>query len=95
MRYWRKNLWKAPGGKVGKALIQEQTFLIENWTKNTGLELIALTLNMIFLPLILQKSGRNVKSRAIKDIVQQILPRGTSFDLGAASPEDVLQKNPT
>ena len=71
MRYWRKNLWKAPGGKVGKALIQEQTFLIENWTKNTGLELIALTLNMIFLPLMLQKSGKNVKSRAIKDIVQQ------------------------
>ena len=55
----------------GKALIQEQTFLIENWTKSTGLELIDLMLNMIFLPLMLQKSGKNVKAQAIKDTVQQ------------------------
>ena len=73
MRFWRKNIWKAPGGKLGKSLINEQTSLIESWNKKTNLELIAMTLNMIFLPLLLQKSGRNVKAKSVKEIVEQRL----------------------
>ena len=75
MRFWKKNLWKTPGGKVGKAIIQEQTFLLDSWTRTTNLELIALTLHMIFLPLILQKSGTHVKAPAVKAIVDQRLQK--------------------
>ncbi len=81
MRFWPKNIWKAPGGKTGKNLIQEQTFLIESWNKGTNLELIALTLNMIYLPLMLQKSGKNVKAKAIKTIVQERIEKWNSGHL--------------
>ena len=30
MKYWRRNLWKTPGGKVGQLIIKEMTFLITN-----------------------------------------------------------------
>ena len=73
MRFWRKNLWKVPSGKVGKLLLLEMTDLLENWTRSTEMELIALTLNMIFLPLMLQKSGRNVNAKAVKEIVEKRL----------------------
>ncbi len=81
MRYWRKNLWKPPSGKAGKGLILEQSHLIESWTKGSVLELIALTLNMIFLPLMLQKSGRNVKAKAVKEIVERRLEKWNNGDI--------------
>ena len=71
MRFWRRNLWKSPAGKVGKMIIQEQARLLECWTKKTNSELIALTLHMIFLPLILQKSGRKVKAKSVKEIIEK------------------------
>ena len=70
MKYWRKNLWKTPGCKVGKLIIKEMTFLITNWTKRTQMEEIALTLNMIFLHLMLQKSGPKVKAASLKEIIE-------------------------
>ena len=70
MKYWRRNLWKTPGGKGGKLIIKEMTFLITNWTKRTQMEEIALTLNMIFLPLMLQKSGPKVKAAPLKEIIE-------------------------
>ncbi len=81
IRYWRKNLWKAPSGKVGKMLVQEQTFLLENWTKGSNMELIALSLNMIFLPLMLQRSGRNVKAQAVKTVINSRLEKWNSGNI--------------
>ncbi len=71
MKFWRKNLWKIPSGKTGKTLLKEMTFLINNWTKKTGLEEIALHMNMIFLPLLLQKSGNRVNAAAVKEIIEK------------------------
>ncbi len=94
MRFWQKNVWKTPGGKAGKTLIQEQTFLIESWNKGSNLELIALTLNMIFLPLILQKSGKNVKAKSIKQIVQDRLEKWNKGQLRELLDEaEYLQKS--
>ena len=70
MKYWRRNLWKTPGGKVGKLIIKEMTFLITNWIKRSQMEEIALTLNMIFLPLMLQKSGPKVRAASLKEIIE-------------------------
>ncbi len=75
MKYWKKNIWKTPSGKVGKSLALEISHLIESWTKGTTLELTALTLCMIFLPLMLQKSGPKVKAKAVKEIVAQRLEK--------------------
>ena len=75
MKYWRRNLWKLPGGRIGKMLIKEMTFLLNSWTNKTHMEKIALNLNMIFLPLMLQKSSNNVKAASLKEIVETRLQK--------------------
>ena len=60
---WRKNLFKVPSGKHGKALISEVKDLINHYVTSTSLESVAMTALMVIFPLLLQKPTKKSKTK--------------------------------
>ena len=61
---WRKNLFKLPSGKHGKAFIHEITKWVNEYvSSSSGLESVAMTAIMILPPLLLQKPTKRSKTK--------------------------------
>ena len=61
--YWRKNLFMVPTGTAGKKFINEATKMLNFWTVNSPLKLIALKALHIMPALLLQKPSKTLKSK--------------------------------
>ena len=59
--HWKKNLFKIPSGKHGKAFVQEIAKLFQAYADASSLELIARKAAMICPQLILQKPNKTSK----------------------------------
>ena len=69
MVHWRRNIFKIPSGKQGKAFVQEMASLFLSYAEASTREKIALKAAMVMPALILQKPFKTSKS---KDHVQCI-----------------------
>ena len=61
--YWRKNIFMLPTGAAGKAYIQELTRLINAWTYNSPVGIIAIKAVHLMPSLLLQKPSKRSKSK--------------------------------
>ena len=61
--YWRKNIFMVPSGGSGKKFIKEITRLINLWTGDSPLEIIALKAIHVMPALLLQKPNKNSKGK--------------------------------
>ena len=60
---WRKNLFKVPSGKNGRAFINEVKNLINEYATSSPLESVAMTAIMVIFPLLLQKPTKKSKTK--------------------------------
>ena len=63
--HWKRNLFKIPLGKSGKAFVSEQARLFQAYADSTTLESVALFAAMIMPPLLLQRPPGNLKTKAL------------------------------
>ena len=61
--HWRRNLFKIPSGRQGKAFVQEMASLFQSYADASARERIALKAAMVIPALILQKPFRSSKSK--------------------------------
>ena len=61
--HWRRNLFKIPSGRVGKAFVSEMGHLFRAYAQNSLLEQIALKCVMTMPALLLQKPPRFAKPK--------------------------------
>ena len=61
--YWRKNLFMVPTGAAGKKFINETTKMLNFWTDNSPLKLIALRALRIMPALLLHKPSKMSNSK--------------------------------
>ena len=61
--FWRKNLFLLPFGKSAKAFINELSFWLEQFNKNTKYHHIALKVFMLLPNLLMQKPSRDSKAK--------------------------------
>ena len=57
--HWAQNLFKVPSGNIGNV---EMARLFHSYVNSSSLESIALKAVLLFLPLLLQKSHRHLKT---------------------------------
>ena len=60
---FKKNLFKLPSGKAGKDFINEMTFWLRQFNKNTKLNAVAFKVLMILRTLLLQKPSAKSKAK--------------------------------
>ena len=61
--HWRRNLFKVPSGRAGKAFVSEITRLLRAFSDRSALESIALKATMVMPGLLLQKSHSQSKTK--------------------------------
>ena len=61
--HWRRNVFKVPSGKAGKAFVAEMSHLIRAYAEGSTLETIALKCAMIMPALLLQKPHKTSKAK--------------------------------
>lgn len=61
--HWRRNLFKVPSGKEGKAFVSELARLFRSYAEATALEQVALKAAMVMPHLLLQKPDPNSKAK--------------------------------
>ena len=61
--HWRRNLFKIPSGKAGKAFVQELTRMFRAYSDSSALECVALKAAMIMPALLLQKPHQRSKTK--------------------------------
>ena len=61
--HWRRNLFLAPFGRVGKAFVQELARLFSAYVEGGALECIAIKAAMVMCSLLLQRPHRSAGSR--------------------------------
>ena len=61
--HWRRNVFKVPSGKAGKAFVAEMSRLIRAYAEGSTLETIALKCAMIMPALLLQKPHKTSKAK--------------------------------
>ena len=61
--FYRKNLFKVPSGKSGKAFIDELTYWMRQFNRNTKLNRIAIKVFMILPAILLQKPSAKSKAK--------------------------------
>ena len=81
--FWRRNLFTIPSGALGKKIASILTDLIRKWTAKTEWECLGLDLATIFLPLILQRSGRKVAAKEAKQTIARRLEQWSRGELEA------------
>ena len=90
---WKKNLFKLPGGKCGKAFVSEVGNLINLWVDKSKTESVALTALHVFVPLMLQKPSKKSKNRDHIRYLKERLEKWKIGDLaGLVSEGDAIQK---
>ena len=60
---WRRNLFKVPSGKAGKAFVLELAHLFRSYASATALESVALKAAMVMPQLLLQKPSATSKAK--------------------------------
>ena len=80
---WRKNLFKVPSGKNGKAFIAEVKNLITMYTISSPLETVAMTALMVICPLLLQKPTRKSKAKDHDRFLESRLQRWRDGDISS------------
>jgi len=61
--FWRKNIFMLPTGKPGKSFIEETTRLLNSWTTESALKIVAFKAIMVMPSLLLQKPHKSSKSK--------------------------------
>ena len=61
--HWRRNLFKIPSGKAGKAFIRELTHLFQAYADGSALESVAMNAAMVMPALLLQKPHSRSKAK--------------------------------
>lgn len=61
--HWRRNEFKVPSGKTGKAFVAEMNHLLRAYAEGSALETIALKCAMILPSLLLQKPLKTSKAK--------------------------------
>ena len=87
---WKKNLFKLPGGKCGKAFVSEVGNLINLWVDKSKTESVALTALHVFVPLMLQKPSKKSKNR---DHIRYLKERLEKWKIGDLSVKATPSKN--
>ena len=61
--YWKKNLFLLPSGHAGKQFVKELTRIINTWTNDSPLRIIAMKAIHVMPALLLQKPSKKSKSK--------------------------------
>ena len=61
--HWRRNLFKVPSGKAGKAFVQELTRMLRAYADSSALESVAMKAAMVMPALLLQKPHPRSKAK--------------------------------
>ena len=69
--HFRRNIFKLPTGKAGKAFVEELTFWLNQWNANTKLNEIAMKAFMILPTLLLQKPSMRSKAKDHSECLQR------------------------
>lgn len=77
--HWRRNLFKVPSGKSGKAFVREMARLFSSYGEGSAMESIALKAAFTLPALVLQKP--HARSKA-KDHCEQLLRRMEAWRIG-------------
>ena len=60
---WRKNIFKIPSGKSSKDFINELTYWLDQYNRETEFQGVALKVFMLLQSLLLQKPSKNSKAK--------------------------------
>ena len=79
--HFRRNIFKVPSGRSGKAFIEELTFWIKQFNSNSDLNSVALKAFMVLPTLILQKPSATSKSKEHSAAIERRLNLWRQGDL--------------
>ena len=71
--HWRRNLFKIPSGRQGKAFVQEMASLFQSYADASARERTVLKAAMVIPALILQKPFRTSKSKDHINCIEETL----------------------
>ena len=80
--HWRRNLFKVPSGKAGKAFVRELTRLFQAYADGSSLESVALKAAMVMPALLLQKPHPRSKAKEHTLHLERHLRLWAEGDLG-------------
>ena len=80
--HWRRNLFKVPSGKVGKAFVSEMGRLLHAYAENSPLERIALKCAMTMPALLLRRPHRSAKTKEHSMCLERQLKSWEKGDTG-------------
>ena len=81
--YWRKNLFRVPTGKAGKAFVQELARLFRAFADSSALESVAMRAAMVMLVLLIQKPHQRSRQKEHTKYLERRLKLWSDGDIDA------------